>query len=744
MTKHLILAAISIAAAASDRALAQGAPVATTGSIVRSARASSVTASPVVDGRLDDQAWRTAAALHDFVQREPSEGAAVSERTEVRIISDGTALYVGAWLHDREPTLIVAGEKVRDVTLTNSDYFAFILDTYHDRQNGFLFGTTPAGIEHDAQVIREGEGGGVMVSGQGRAQSGSMGGINLNWDASWTVATSRDSLGWYAEFRIPFSTLRYGAGATQTWGLNVMRGIRRRNEEALWSPVSRQFGITRLSQAGVLEGLAVPVRRIATVTPYVLGSATRHFPTETSYRTPADVGLDAKWGITPSLTADLTVNTDFAQVEVDEQRTNLTRFPLFFPEKRPFFLENAGTFSAGTPQAVDLFFTRRIGIDGAGQPVPITAGGRLTGRVAGLTVGALHMQTEATAAAPANAFTVARVLRELSTRSRVGLIAIDRTPLTGGDGNRVIGADGRIGLGQDWTADLWAARSETPSLTGDENAFSGRIAYQTRDWVHSARVIKVGDAFNPEVGFMNRPAGYRFDELTFMRTYRRAGWTRLRQWNPHVSLRRHVGTDGFLQSSYIHVDFTEVEFASGGRFGPEFNRSSEGLQAPFEIAPGIVIPPGQYDWWLTGLDWTSDPSAPLSFASRLDFGDFWGGTRSGGNVTITARRGSSFSSSLLLDYQDISLPQGAFTRQLVSMRLAYFFTPRVFLQSLTQYSNQASLFTTNVRFAWLNTAGTGLFVVLNDGQDAESLTRWTLPVTRSVTVKYTRQFDLSR
>jgi len=195
------------------------------------ARAHAINTAPVINGKLDDPAWTAAQPFSGFVQRELQEGAPISERTEVRILTDGEALYVGAWLYDREPARIVPGEKVRDVTLTNSDYFAIILDTYLDRQNGFVFATTPAAVEYDGQVVKEGEGGGVTQTGQTRAQSGSMGSFNLNWDGSWTVATSVDSLGWYAEFRIPFSTLRYGGGATQNWGLNFARSIRRKNAE---------------------------------------------------------------------------------------------------------------------------------------------------------------------------------------------------------------------------------------------------------------------------------------------------------------------------------------------------------------------------------------------------------------------------------------------------------------------------------------------------------------------------------
>src|SRR5438045_4585477 len=226
---------------------------------------------PTIDGRLDESAWRDASVYDGFVQRELREGAPVSERTEVRIVTDGEALYVGAWLYDRDPNGIVPGEKIRDGALDNSDYFAIILDTYLDRQNGFVFATTPAGIEYDGQVAKEGEGGGITVTGQTRAQSSSMGGFNLNWDGSWTVRTSRDSAGWYAEFRIPFSTLRYGSGSKQSWGLNVARGIRRKGEDAYWSFIPRQFNLYRLSRAGTLVNVRVPSQRLATITPDVLG-----------------------------------------------------------------------------------------------------------------------------------------------------------------------------------------------------------------------------------------------------------------------------------------------------------------------------------------------------------------------------------------------------------------------------------------------------------------------------------------
>src|SRR5438874_776015 len=391
------------------------------------ATARAVVTPPVIDGRLTDPVWLEAPLVTGFVQRELHEGAPVTERTEVRIITDGQALYVGAWLYDGDPAGIVAGEQVRDGDIAKSDYFGILLDTFHDRQNGFVFKTTPAGIEYDALVVNEGEGGGIQLPGQARAMAGSLGGFNLNWDGTWTVATSVDSNGWYAEFRIPFTTLRYGSGDQQTWGLNLVRNIRRKNEESFWSFVPRQFSLQKVSRAGTLDGVRVPARRVLTATPYSLAGVERNYLINADFKGRSDFGGEIKYGVTPSLTLDLTYNTDFAQVEVDEQRTNLTRFPLFFPEKRPFFLENAGIFSAGTPQAVDLFFTRRIGIDTLGHAVPIRGGGRVSGRVGGMTVGALEIVTDKVAGVqPTNSYSVARVSRELPNRSRLGVIGVNR------------------------------------------------------------------------------------------------------------------------------------------------------------------------------------------------------------------------------------------------------------------------------------------------------------------------------
>jgi Domain of unknown function (DUF5916) len=698
---------------------------------------------PTVDGRLDDAAWATATVITGFVQREPVEGEPISERTEVRILMDGGALYVGAWLYDRSPGEIEPGERRRDADLEQGDYFSVILDTYRDRQNGFIFATNPSGIEYDAQVVKEGQGGGVSLTGQTRQQSGSIGGLNVNWDGSWEVATSQDDRGWYAEMRIPFSTLRYGGGDPQTWGMNLARRIRRRNEESFWSPVSRQFDIMRLSQAGDLRGLRVPAQRSGTVTPFVLGSAERRYdetPARTDY--PREAGGDAKLSFN-SLTLDLTANTDFAQVEVDEQRTNLTRFPLFFPEKRPFFLENAGLFSAGTPQAADLFFTRQIGIHD-GTPVPILGGGRVSGKVAGVGVGAMQIFTDRVeGVVEENSFSVARASKELPHRSRAGVLFVQRQAThDGSDYNRTYGLDGRVGMGQNLTLDWWGARTSTPGRTGRDTGVGMLLDYTSKVWPGHIRFLRIGEDFNPEVGFVDR-VGYRYVEIHEERVFRFPDVSWLRETNPHITARRYWDFDGFLVSGFTHLD-EELKFEGGGRFGPELNYTQEGLKEPFVVSvnPRVVIPVGSYGYWVNGWDYATDPSRPLSLTGRAEFGGFYDGHKNGGNVTVTYRRGETLSTSLLVDHNIVDLPEGDFATTLLGVRLAYFFNPRIFVQSLFQYSDQADVWSANVRFAWLSTAGTGLYVVYNDSRDAFRIRDLGEPITRGLIVKYTRQLTL--
>jgi len=698
---------------------------------------------PTVDGRLDDPSWSAATSMTDFVQRTPQDGAPASESTEVRILYDNQAIYVGVWLWDSNPRGIVEGPAIRDSQLDESDAVVLIFDTYRDRQNGFVFGTSPSGIEYDGQVTDEGRGGGPGTGGGGRQQRGAGGGFNLNWDGSWDVATSRDERGWYAEFRIPFSTLRYSSGRQAVWGFNVMRRIRRFNEESYWSPIARQYNLYRVSMAGDLQGLEAPIRRQGSVTPYVLQSASRDYTSAaTGFSYPAEFGADAKVQVTPGLTLDLTLNTDFAQVEVDDQQVNLSRFSLFFPEKRPFFLENSGAFRVGT-QGSELFFSRRIGIDG-GQQVPILGGGRLSGRASGMNVGLLHIQTgndnPLPGLATGNAFSVARLARELPNRSLIGAFVGERRGRgIDGDWNRTYAVDGRMGIGESFTVTSFGGVSDSPyaDQQGASHVFDVTGLYTSREWRIMGTYRDMGEDFNPEVGFVNR-RDYRYGNGFVMRYIRPESIPWMREIRPHVSYNTFRSREsGFEQSARLHVD-SHFEFSSGAYFEPAMNWTREGLEQPFEIVPGIVIPAGTYDGWEAAWRFNTDQSSPLYFNGSLTMGSFLSGNQVNPSGTVTYRYGSAATVALNLEYNQVDLPEGEFEVKVAGLRAGYFFTPRIYLQSLIQYADRLDTFSANVRFGWLNTAGTGLFIVYNDRQ---GINRLEGPLQRSLIIKYNRQFN---
>ncbi len=735
------------------------------------AQAVRVDTPPVIDGRIDDEAWASAHTIHEFVQHEPLEGQPPNERTEIHIIFDGSALYVGARMLDSDPSGILLGENRRDAEPRDADALLIVLDTFRDRQNAFVFGTTPAGIEYDGQVTKDGQGG-LSAGLRAQAGAGVGGGFNLNWDGSWEVATSIDEKGWCAEFRIPFSTLRYSGGGTQVWGMNIGRTIRRTNEEVFWAPVPRQYPLYRVSQAGTLEGVETPTRRWVSVTPYVLSSAHRDFEASSGTDWDGELGGDAKVGLTPGLNLDLTYNTDFAQVEADEQQINLDRFSLFFPEKRPFFLENAGTFSVGISRSgsdlgMDLFYSRRIGIGKGGEPVPIVGGGRLTGKVAGLTVGLLSIQTEAvgengpspdpfpedttgtgpaeadtvdTLHIPANNYSVARVLRELPNRSQVGAMFVSRlnTDSTG-DYNLTYSVDGRLGIGESFDFDGFLSRTETPGLDGRDHALALTASFQNRDWDAGLQYREVGADFNPEVGFLPR-GDHRLVIARLQRNIRVPSVSWIREFQPHVLARDYYNFDGFNETRYIHLD-NAIAFENGARLSAAVNVRREGLKDPFEISGGIEIPAGTYDFVETLWRFNTNESAAWSVNGVFTAGGFFSGRRAGIDATVTNRLGSTWLASLRLTYDDVNLEEGSFETTLVAMKLAYSFTPRIFLQSLIQYNAQLDDVSANVRFGWLNTAGTGLFLVYNE------VRRTITPVgpkDRAFIVKFTRQFDLVR
>lgn len=499
----------------------------------------------VVDGVLDEPEWEQATSATTFWQQQPDEGQPASERTEVRILYTANTLYVGVLCHDRDPAGIVVSDARRDSSLTETDSFAMILDTYRDRQNGFVFGTNPAGIEYDGQVTNEGQGGGGLAAGQMQS-SGSGGGFNINWDGAWTVKTRVTAEGWTAEFAIPFRTLRFPAGDAQTWNLNFQRNIRRRNERAFWSPIPRQYDLNRVSLAGEVTGITVPALRNLKVTPYALANMVESGPRPSHGVVLGDVGADLKYTLTPSLALDATVNTDFAQVEVDDQQVNLDRFNLFFPEKRPFFLENAGLFTVGNSGEVDLFFSRRIGLSAGGHSIPILGGGRLSGKAGAYNIGVLEMQTDSRRSEPANNFAVIRVSRDLPNKSAFGGIFVNRQGVgeraRAEDYNRTYALDGKLGIGDDTVISGFLARTQTPgAISGRQHAYNVRARTNRPRYDVELGYQEVGERFNPKVGFLSR-AGYRKPDLRLMTRFRPKDFLKLQEVRPHANYRAFWGS----------------------------------------------------------------------------------------------------------------------------------------------------------------------------------------------------------
>ena len=678
---------------------------------------------PTIDGVVaDDPAWRQVTPASGFSQVRPDAGMAATQKTEVFVGFTDDALYIGVIAYDDNPAGIIVADSRRDSSLNDTDSFLVIIDGFQDGQNGFVFGTNPAGLEYDGQVTNEGSGG---------FRSGG-GGFNLNWDTTWTVSATISDIGWSAEMEIPFSSLRYGGGEVQSWGINFQRNIRRNNEVAYWAPIERQFNLYRVSEAGVIGGIRVPNKRSLQITPYALNQASSGGSLSGGTHLNEEYGLDLKYAITSSLVLDATYNTDFAQVEVDELQVNLDRFSLFFPEKRPFFLENAGQFAVGNPREVELFFSRRIGVGAGGTQLPITGGARLTGKVGNNTnIGFLAMRSEGVdGVAPENDYSVVRVNHELGNRSAIGFMYVGRdgdgsllaaegkTASNRDDYNRTYAVDGRWGIGDTTLITGFAARTETPGLSGRDTALGVNATYNSVDWTINGGYNQIAENFNPEVGFLSR-SGYRKLDFGVRRRIRPDDLWGLHELRPHINFRGYWDFDGFQETGYLHVD-NHWEFNSGMEIHTGMNFTQEGVKEAFDIVSGVTVPIGEYEHHETQLVFQTNQAATLSLDLRTRIGGFFGGERRNFEPTIRYRVGEKFSTEFSWSYSDINLPVpgGDFEVNLARLRLSYSFSPKISIQALVQYNERDDLIATNLRFAWLQSANAGLYLVYNEIDDS--------------------------
>jgi hypothetical protein len=684
-----------------------------------------------IDGVPSEAFWTEANVITDLRQQEPDEGAPATEATEVRIAVDGTNLYVAVTAYDREPDRVVSRILARDrvmelghewLEFAGDDAVAILLDTFHDRRNAFVFATNANGAEFDALITDEG------------AE------INVDWRAVWEVAGTRTAEGWSAEFAIPLRTLRYPGGSEgATWGFNVYRTIRRKNEMVLWQSWSRDNeGFERVSRAGELVGLEDLPRYGFTVDvkPFVLGGTRQELDTlgQTPVDVHADAGLDLKSEIVPGLVLDLTLNTDFAQVEVDDEQVNLTRFSLFYPEKREFFLENAGIFDVGFtggfgPPPYQLFFSRRIGIGPEGE-IPIIGGGRLTGRLGGQTLGLMNVITAESGDVPLTSFSVARVKRDIGESGFLGVMVTDRRD---GDGSNTVAAvDGSFWLSP--TLNLWGfyTRSFTSGEGGNDHTYSLSAEYYTDLVGASIQHLTVGPEARADMGFITRTDVRQ--TLGEFRLSPRPGRWGIRVIDTSLEGEYVTTTDGRMQDWELSLS-AGPEFESGDGFHAMFDLGEVQLDEGFWLADSIPIDTGRYDATGARLFLNSSRHRALVGELRLGWEHFFGGDRWFVEPSVSLSPSPQVALELANEWNRVDLPNGELTTNITSFRFGYAFSTKLTTNALVQYNSLDRAFSVNLRLDFIHRPGSDLFVVLTEGRGVEDRL-WDL-ADRGFTVKLT-------
>ena len=677
-----------------------------------------------IDGALDEPDWSAAPVARGFIQSEPHEGQSATFDTEVRMIYDDDAVYVGVVAIDPDPSKIIVTDLKKDYAVDASDAFAVILDTFHDGRNGYEFATNPSGAKYDAQITNEGRE------------------INANWDGIWDVKTRVTERGWVAEIWIPFRTLRFASADPQTWGINFRRKVRRLNEDSYWSRLPRIYSLERVSMAGSLDGLrGLRSGKNVRIKPYALssGSTIGSRPANGDFQG----GVDVKYGITNGLMWDFTVNTDFAQVEADEQQVNLTRFSLFFPEKRDFFLENSGVFGFGLPDAgsfggvgaggivfggrqnggqdMRLFFSRRIGLSDGGASLPILGGTRLTGREGRYSLGVLNIQQRESGGVRATNFSALRMRRDILANSDIGAVLLNKEE-AGPGYNRLAGVDANFRFGFLQVNGFVAKTMSATTVAGSGNSIVGRsnVNYQSRIWQFRGRFDAIGSQFNDELGFVPR-RGVN-DEYGYVSRSIRASWFPgwLRELRPHWQL------DNFTRQQDRSLDTRQQDFhlplfmQNGGFMEIGANTNVESIRTPFILNParGAIVGVGRHDYNEYFITYAGNGAARFAPSMRYSTGSFYGGgSRRSYAFGPSIHVNEKLSGSLNLQINDITLPAASYVSTLATTRINYNFNTRVFLNALLQYTTDTHQLSSNIRFNIIHRPLSDFFFVYNEHRD---------------------------
>ena len=690
-----------------------------------------------VDGVLDDPVYDQVPAAAGFLQQEPNEGAPASESTRVWVLYDADSLYIAAELEEEHPERLMASEMRRDHrSIGWNDSFQIVLDTFYDRRNGFLFHTNALGALFDAQVTDERN-------------------TNSDWNTVWWVKSQVVEEGWTVEIRIPFRSLRYAAGGAQLWGINFQRNIKHKNEKVFFTPTPQAYnrdGLVRLSNAATLVGLEAPAgSRRMELKPYAIGSQTHAPLRDINNEWSGDVGGDFKFGVTDGLTADLTWNTDFAQVEDDESQVNLSRFSLFYPEKREFFLEGQGVFDFGGRQtrafggggpsdAPIPFFSRAIGISG-GSSVPILGGARLHGRTGAYTMGLMNIQTGETAGLDVEStnFSAFRMKRDLFSRSNIGVIATHRNVGAQGPGsNSLYGVDGNFNPSDNIRINtFYMATSEPGVETGHQAAsYMGQFNYDTDLIDLTAERLYLGEDFNPGMGFVRR-RDFTKNGASFQLSPRPRGIEAIRQFELKFQANNYDRLDGEMETREYKFEGKAI-LESSDRLIVDHTMTEERLLDGFDLSTEVAVPAGNYRFNRTGLRLWLGTHRSFSGYFRYEFGDFFGGTRREVSYWGRAEVSQRLSMEPNISLNWIEVPGGEVQAQVSSLRATYTVSPRSFLGALVQYNSAAQLMSANVRFRWEYSPGSDVFVVFSTNRDGDDGLAGLSD--RALVVKFTRLF----
>jgi hypothetical protein len=700
-----------------------------------------------LDGELLEAMWRRAEATGDsWIQIGPDPGFPGSEATRVRILYDDAALYVGAEMFDPDPASLISPGLGQDFDTASSDIFGISLDTFWDRANGFVFAVNPAGALLDAQAFNDQRD------------------VNRSWEGIVDVRTHVYDDRWTVEMRIPLSTLRYRPSeGEQTWGLNFQRRIRRRNEDTYWAPLPLQFRVYKFSLAGTLTGLeGLEGGRSLWVKPSVL-VGDRAGPAVASAGTDVDVGLDAKWGLTPGLTLDLTANTDFSQVDVDREQINLDRFSLFFPEQRDFFLENEGVFgfqdtqirnyrTGSSNRSFRLFNSRRIGLGADRRPVPILGGARLTGRAGGLELGFLDMQTRSTEAGPAENFAVGRIKAPLGSAGSAGVMFVNRSTTSGPEKatNRSYGFDTNLQFLGNLVLNGYLARTggegpDQPDASGEagsdapnRDAAMVQLAWRDPLWDASVLAKHIGDDFDPQVGFVDR-RGVRRLFATVGAHPRPGGIPGVLEVNPYLDMDVYTDLGGVTETRTITPGL-RLAMSDGGAFVLEYRDRFERVTVPFPVA-GVDVPLGDFDFGEVSVSYTVPASHALSGRASVTRGGFYDGDRTSLSASLMYRPNPHWQISAGAQRNDLELAGEEFTANLYNARVRYARNTRAFASLFAQYNQASEELVTNARINLIHAPLSDVFLVFTERRDLgfgdEGDARRGL-VERGLTLKVTR------